>query len=217
MYPTIIDVLKADAKERLYDVPEYYLKASEYGTEIKHTISGHFEIPSTQYHYHMETQQCLCVPSEDGMDVYSSSQWSDTCQVAISEVLKVPVNTINTLVRRVGGAFGGKITRHAHIACAAALGSHLTRKPVRLVMTMEDNMRAVGKRFSSVSDYVSDINDKGKIQKLKHHYIHDQGSSSNELVQFNTSVYIGNCYNMKPWDVTTQSVITNSASNTWMR
>lgn len=103
------------------------------------------------------------------------------------------------------------------MACAAALGCHLSKKPVRLVMTMEDNMRAVGKRFSSMSDYVADIDENGKIQKLKHHYIHDQGSSPNEVVQFNTSVYIGNCYNTKPWDVTTQSALTHSASNTWMR
>lgn len=39
----------------------------------------------------------------------------------------------------------------------------------------------------------------------------------NEIVQFNTSVYIGNCYNKKLWDVTTQSALTHSASNTWMR
>lgn len=103
------------------------------------------------------------------------------------------------------------------MACAAALGCYITKKPVRLVMTMEDNMRAVGKRFSSYSDYVADIDDKGKIQKLKHHYIHDQGCVENELVQFNTSVYIGNCYNTKPWDVTTQSAISHSAANTWMR
>jgi xanthine dehydrogenase/oxidase len=117
IYPTIKDVVKAKAADRLYDVPGYYLKASEYGNDTKKTISGHFEIPSTQYHYHMETQQCLCVPSEDGMDVYSSSQWNDTMQIAVAEVLKVPVNTINCVVRRVGGAFGGKITRHGHVSC----------------------------------------------------------------------------------------------------
>lgn len=82
---------------------------------------------------------------------------------------------------------------------------------------MEDNMRAVGKRFSSVYDYVADIDENGKIQKLKQHYIHDQGSCENEVVQFNTSVYIGNCYNTKSWDVTTQSAISHSAANTWMR
>lgn len=36
-------------------------------------------------------------------------------------------------------------------------------------------------------------------------------------MQFNTSVFIKNCYETEHWDVTTQSAVTNSASNTWMR
>lgn len=209
--------MKAKAVDRLIDVPKFYINASEYGTDTKQTIKGHSEIPSTQYHYHMETQQCLCALNEGEMDIYSSSQWSDTAQIAVSEVLNVPENELNFFVRRVGGAFGGKISKHAQMACAAALGCHFTRKPVRLIMTMEDNMRVVGKRFSSMSDYVVDINENGKIQKLHHHYIHDQGCTPNEVVQFNTSVYIGNCYDTKSWDVTTQSAISHSPSSTWMR
>lgn len=116
--------MKAKATDRLFDVPEYYLTASEYGSDIKHTVAGHFEIPSTQYHYHMETQQCLCVPSEDGLDMYSSSQWNDTNHIAVAEVLNVPVNNINWFIRRVGGAFGGKISRQAHVSlCKSCMPS----------------------------------------------------------------------------------------------
>jgi xanthine dehydrogenase molybdopterin-binding subunit B len=81
-------------------------------------------------------------------------------------------------------------------------------------MTMEDNMRAIGKRFSALSDYEAEFDDNGKIQKLKQHYIQDVGCSLNEPVQFNTSVFIKNCYDFSSWDVTTQSALTNSASNT---
>lgn len=34
------------------------------------TIKGEFRIPP-QFHLSMETQSCVCVPKEDGMDVYS--------------------------------------------------------------------------------------------------------------------------------------------------
>lgn len=70
---------------------------------------------STQYHHYMETQQCVCIPSEDGMDVYSSSQWNDTAHIAVSQFIKVPQNRLNFYTRRVGGGFGGKITRHAQV------------------------------------------------------------------------------------------------------
>jgi xanthine dehydrogenase/oxidase len=115
VYPTVREVYKAKVTDRLIDAPKYYLKAEKYGDNSKHKISGYFEMASTQYHHHMETQQCICVPSEDGMDIYSSSQWTDTAHVAVSEVLKVPQNTLNFYVRRVGGAFGAKITRHAQV------------------------------------------------------------------------------------------------------
>ena len=56
-----------------------------------HVIKGSFDIGS-QYHYTMETQSCVCVPVEDGMDVYPASQWMDLVQRAICQVLNVPEN-----------------------------------------------------------------------------------------------------------------------------
>jgi xanthine dehydrogenase/oxidase len=54
-------------------------------------IKGSVDIGS-QYHYTMETQSCVCVPVEDGMDVYPATQWMDLVQIAISQVLNVPEN-----------------------------------------------------------------------------------------------------------------------------
>jgi xanthine dehydrogenase molybdopterin-binding subunit B len=56
-----------------------------------HVIKGSFDIGS-QYHYTMETHSCVCVPVEDGMDVYPASQWMDLVQRAICQVLNVPEN-----------------------------------------------------------------------------------------------------------------------------
>jgi xanthine dehydrogenase/oxidase len=115
VYPTLREVYKTKAADRLFEQPKYCFKAEKYGDDRKHKINGHFEMASTQYHHSMETQQCICVPSEDGMDIYSSSQWTDTAHIAVSEVLKVPQNNLNFYVRRIGGAFGGKISRHAQV------------------------------------------------------------------------------------------------------
>jgi hypothetical protein len=58
---------------------------------VTHVIKGSFDIGS-QYHFTMETQQCVCVPTEDGMDVYPSSQWMDLTQAGIAQALAVPEN-----------------------------------------------------------------------------------------------------------------------------
>lgn len=75
--------------------------------KVQHTIQGKLSTGS-QYHFHMETQSVVCHPREDGIDVYSTSQWVDHAQNNIALALKIPTNSVNLQVRRVGGAFGGK-------------------------------------------------------------------------------------------------------------
>jgi len=66
-------------------------------------------------------------------------------------------SSINIKVRRLGGGYGGKISRSTLISTACALAAHKLHRPVRLVMNMETNMAAIGKRCSAAFDYeVSD-------------------------------------------------------------
>lgn len=56
-----------------------------------------------------------------------------------------------------GGAYGGKITRPAQLAIASALAAVRLNRPVRMVMSMEANMAAMGKRVPYASDYEVNI------------------------------------------------------------
>jgi len=62
---------------------------TEGAVPIKHTVKGEFRVGS-QYHYYMETQRCVCVPREDGMDVFSATQYMDQVQTHIAEALRMP-------------------------------------------------------------------------------------------------------------------------------
>ncbi|WAR01988.1 XDH-like protein [Mya arenaria] len=73
-----------------------------------------------QYHFHMETQASVCVPKEDGMDVYTTTQWIDFAQSSISQVTGMLKSSINVQVKRLGGAYGAKITQNNWIAAACA-------------------------------------------------------------------------------------------------
>jgi xanthine dehydrogenase/oxidase len=62
-------------------------------------------------------------------------------------------SSINIKVRRLGGGYGAKISRNALISTACALAAHKLHRPVRLVMNLETNMAAIGKRYDAAFDY----------------------------------------------------------------
>ncbi|XP_062544108.1 aldehyde oxidase 1-like [Armigeres subalbatus] len=216
LYPTVQDVLQAKANDRIKEM-SYGTHGDKYdsasGGDVK--VKGRFEIGG-QYHYYMETQSCVCIPIEDGMDVYSATQWVDFTQIAIARMLKVPQNSLNLYVRRLGGAYGGKGTRATMIACACALAAHLTKRPVRFVMTLEANMEAIGKRYPVIADYEVDVDNDGKIVKLYNEYMHDFGSSFNESMG-HAGEFFSNCYDKSVFKTVPKGVRTDCASNTWCR
>ncbi|XP_037034825.1 indole-3-acetaldehyde oxidase-like isoform X2 [Bradysia coprophila] len=213
--PTIRDAYDLNAEDRFSESP-HSRKATHYGTNATKTISGRFEVGS-QYHYTMEAQTTCCIPSEDGIDVYSATQWMDYMNIAIAECLKVPENSINMIVRRLGGGYGSKISRSSQVACACALACHLTNQPVRFVMSIESNMTTMGKRYALINEYEVEVDDNGKIQKLKNSYAQDSGCSLNESVDFATNHFFQNCYLNNTWDNKGQFVKTDAPSHTWCR
>lgn len=214
--PIITDIRQSiESGNRVEECAAFSKKATEVGTNSCHKVEGTFEIGS-QYHFSMEPQTCVVVPIEDGLDVYSSTQWMDATQIAVAEALGVPNNFINIQVRRLGGGFGGKISRPALIACAAAIAAHLLNRPVRFVMTIEANMNIVGKRYPCFSSYAVDVAENGKIQKLKNNYVEDYGNCFNEPAYLTTG-FFDNCYDAKSFDVIANRTRTDTASNTWCR
>ncbi|PVD23365.1 hypothetical protein C0Q70_16633 [Pomacea canaliculata] len=89
------------------------------------TLSGEIKM-GTQYHFYMETLAALCVPSEDAMEVYATSQAPDILQCCMSGVLNKPINYINVHSLRLGGGFGGKFAQSNHLANAAAIAAYAT-------------------------------------------------------------------------------------------
>ncbi|XP_058054257.1 uncharacterized protein LOC131205952 [Anopheles bellator] len=220
VYPTVKEVSDAQADDRIKQIDygftgaDYSDHVGEKGVELLE-VMGTFE-SGGQYHYTMETQTCVCVPLEDGMEVHSSTQAVTLTQIAIAQMLGVPENSLQLSVRRIGGGYGGKATRAVQIACACALACHLLGRPVRFVMTMESNMCTVGKRYGIVSSYRVVTDKHGAIVNLRNEFLHDAGCNSNEAPDF-VQPYYGNCYNKDCWKVVSKTAITDSASNTWCR
>lgn len=61
--------------------------------------------------------------------------------------------SINVSVRRLGGAYGGKISKASHVAAACAVAAYVTNRPVRLVVDLDTNMKTFGKRLPYLFKY----------------------------------------------------------------
>jgi xanthine dehydrogenase/oxidase len=87
---------------------------------------------------------------------------------------------INVSVRRLGGGFGAKLHKAAHSATAASVAAHITRRPVRIVLSLEDNMEMIGKRNPSFTNYQVEFDTSGVIKTLMAEIYNDSGYSGNE-------------------------------------
>ncbi|MBK8812397.1 MAG: molybdopterin-dependent oxidoreductase [Acidobacteria bacterium] len=107
-----------------------------------------------QEHLYIETQGAFTIPAEsDGIRVYSSTQGPTAVQRAVARVTALPMNLIEVDVTRLGGGFGGKEDQANAWAAICAVGTQITRRPVKFALHRMDDMRMTGKRHPYSADY----------------------------------------------------------------
>ena len=94
-----------------------------------------------QEHFYLEGQVAMAVPGEDGdLQVYSSSQHPTEVQHLVAAALGLQDKDVVVECRRMGGAFGGKESQPALIACIAAVMAARTGKPCKLRLDRDVDM-----------------------------------------------------------------------------
>ena len=180
------------------------------------TVTGEFQIGS-QYHFHLETQTCIVKPEEDGFTVSSSTQYVDMVQRLVAATLNIKESDINMSVRRLGGAFGGKISQANIPAAACAVAANKLNRPVRLRMDLRTNMEMLGKRLPYLVRYKASVDKAGKMKSVKMKIFCDSGYSYNESTSDTAASFARNVYLSKAWNIIPVAVLTDKASNTYTR
>ncbi|CAG9763262.1 unnamed protein product [Ceutorhynchus assimilis] len=211
---TLQDVLAANETSRIKHHTSFVAKSK--GTDVKAVIKSKTSLRG-QYHFHMETQNCVVIPTEDGLDVFPGTQFMNGIQGAISQVINMPSQKINTFVRRLGGAFGAKVTRNAFVSSAAALAAFKLNKPVKMWMNFQDNMDIIGKRFPFYVEYEVGVNASGVIQYLTANLYTDLGIGGNEPLDHFLIEQFQNCYIVDTWTFDTYGVTTDNAAACYTR
>ncbi|XP_055857003.1 uncharacterized protein LOC129919921 [Episyrphus balteatus] len=217
--PTMKAVFEAKDQSRITSIVKSPIEEIKRPKAADMTVSGDFDI-GLQYHYTMEPQTTVALPFEDGLQIWAATQWMDMTQFAIAKMLQMKIKDVQLKVRRLGGGYGGKISRGNFIACAAALAASKLNRPVRLVQTIESMMGSLGKRWACRSEYEFHVNSKGKILLARNTFFEDAGWSINESpVDGHSTLCSKNCYEFKDnnYKIDGNAVTTDAPSHTWCR
>ncbi|GFO29434.1 xanthine dehydrogenase [Plakobranchus ocellatus] len=145
-----------------------------------HKILGQIEC-GEQYHFHMETQSTLCIPTDDGgMDVVASTQWLDGVLETVAQVLGLEQSQVTVEAKRLGGGFGGKISQNFLISGLCALASGVLGLPVKMHLDIHANMKMCGKRNAYLLTYFIGCDDNGKLLGISADLFADLGFSTIE-------------------------------------
>ncbi|CAM1510465.1 Fc.00g008000.m01.CDS01 [Cosmosporella sp. VM-42] len=174
-----------------------------------------------QEHFYLETNACMVVPHpEDGaMEIFASTQNANETQAFAARVCDVQSNKIVVRVKRLGGGFGGKETRSVTLSSALALAAKKTKKPVRYMLSREEDMVTSGQRHPFLGKYKIGVNKDGKIQALDCDIFNNAGWTfdlSGSVCE-RAMTHCDGCYKIPNMFIRGRLCKTNTMSNTAFR
>jgi len=173
-----------------------------------------------QAQFYLEVQNCMVVPGEgDDLVIYASTQQPAGLQQYAASILGLSTANIQVYVRRLGGGFGGKQSRPYMLSTATAVAARKARRPVKLVLTRNQDMATIGKRHPFRGTFAVSYTPEGQIQGMRLDMVSNGGFTYDasfpvmDLAQQNGD----GCYFVPTYRTTGAVARTNLASNTGMR
>ena len=203
-------------------LPSATMKRGDSGTAIAnaaHRIKGSLSCGG-QDQFYLEGQIAMALPAEDGdMFVYSSTQHPGEIQHLVAAAIGKKSKDVVVECRRMGGAFGGKESQPALIACIAALAAQKTGKPCKLRLDRDDDMIMTGKRHDFAIDFEVGFSDAGRIEGIEFMFASRCGMSADLSGAINDRAmfHCDNAYFLENATIVSHRCKTNTVSNTAFR
>jgi len=217
----ILDLDEAVQKES-FVLPTQKIERGDAGGALEcaaHRLNGRLELGG-QDQFYLEGQIAMAVPKEDGdMAVYSSTQHPGEVQHLVAAAIGREAKDVVVECRRMGGAFGGKESQAAHMACIAALLAQKTGRAVKLRMDRDDDMLMTGKRHDFVIYYDVGFDENGAVDGVRFEFLSRCGASVDlsGAVNDRTLFHCDNAYYFENMTVVNHRCRTNTVSNTAFR
>jgi len=176
----ITDAREAYAKGMLIIPPRIFSNGNvdEAWKQCDVVVDGTIET-GAQEHLYLETQGAIAFPTEgNGIKIISSTQGPTATQRAVGKVLGLPMHQVEVDVMRLGGGFGGKEDQANAWAAMAAVSAFVTKKPVKLILPRQEDMRMTGKRHPYSADFKIGLSQDGKILAYEITFFQNAGASA---------------------------------------
>ena len=217
----ILDPLTAIEKES-FVLPSETLTCGDAGKAIlnaPHRLQRRLQLGG-QDQFYLEGHIAMAIPQEDnGLLVYSSTQHPDEVQHLVGHAIDRAAKDVVCICRRMGGAFGGKESQAATIACIASLMAVRTGRSCKLRLDRDDDMIMTGKRHDFVIDYDVGFDATGRIEGIDFMFASRCGISADLSGPVNdrTMFHCDNAYFLGNINIESHRCKTNTVSNTAFR
>jgi CO/xanthine dehydrogenase Mo-binding subunit len=129
-----------------------------------------------QEHWYPEPLGASAVFSQGRMTIYTASQWPFHVKRSVSAVLGLSPAAVLVEPCCIGLHLDGKIWYPSLTACHAALGSFIIKRPVKLILTKEEDFRYSPKRNAADIEIRSALGNQGEVLETEIKAIADVGA-----------------------------------------
>ena len=121
----------------------------------------------TALHMHLEPVNALAFEKDGVMEIHTGNQWQSLVLPWLATALGMPEDKIVMRTYRLGGGFGRRL--NGDYAVPAALAAKALGKPVKMVLTREDDTRMDSVRSPSVQRLRLAADADGKVTGMEQH------------------------------------------------
>ncbi len=165
-----------------------------------------------QEHLYNEPQGAFCVrEAKTRIVVYSATQWPFLLRDTVCNVLNISARNCVVRSADIGTSLDGKLWYPALTAAHAALGCHLTGKPLKIMYSREEDFRYSTKRAPSHIRYATIVDENGEIESMDvtvHLAVGAYGVFTHEILS-RTALAAAGHYRRKNLRITARAVRTN--------
>ncbi|HVP58752.1 MAG TPA: xanthine dehydrogenase family protein molybdopterin-binding subunit [bacterium] len=187
--------------------------------ECTTVVEGTYVSP-VQEHAYLETVGGIAIPKADGsVEVLTSTQCPFYVRDAVARCLGLALSKVRVVELPVGGGFGGKEDVPSEICARVALLAVLTRRPVKLVLTREEDIAYSSKRHPMEMDYRLGCDRQGLIRFADVRLRSDVGAYAtlSPIVLFRSAVHASGPYSIPHVRIKAQGFYSNTAPKGAMR